>query len=78
MKVANTETQRMLAVPAKSVIFDKDQNFVLVFRDKSHLETRPVKLLKTVGDVSYVQSGLREGERIISRNQLLIYDELND
>jgi cobalt-zinc-cadmium efflux system membrane fusion protein len=78
VKVVNTEAQRMLAVPAKSVIFDKDQNFVLVFRDKSHMETRPVQLLKTVGDVSYVRSGLQEGERIISRNQLLIYDELND
>jgi cobalt-zinc-cadmium efflux system membrane fusion protein len=78
IRVRNTENRRMLAVPAQSVVFDKDRNFVMVFKDRSHMETRPVQLLKTVGAVSYVQSGLREGERIISQNQLLVYDELND
>ena len=78
IKVLNTENRRMLAVPAQCVVFDKDRNFVLVFKDRTHVETREVQLAKTVGDVSYVQTGLREGERIIARNQLLVYDELND
>lgn len=78
IRVENTESQKMLAVPAKSVVFDKDRNFVMVFRDQHHIETRPVRIAKTVGDVSYVQSGLHDGEKIIAQNQLLVYDELND
>ncbi|HEX8425570.1 efflux RND transporter periplasmic adaptor subunit [Hymenobacter sp.] len=78
INVENTENQRMLSVPANSVVFDKDRNFVMVFKDKSHVETREVKLAKTVGNVSYVQAGLKDGERIIAQNQLLVYDELND
>ena len=31
-----------------------------------------------VGDVSYVQTGLHNGERVIAKNPLLVYDELND
>lgn len=78
IRVLNTSAEKMLAVPAKSVVFDKDRNFVMVFRDAHHIETRPVQIAKTVGDVSYVQSGLRDGEKIIAQNQLLVYDELND
>ncbi|SNC65801.1 membrane fusion protein, cobalt-zinc-cadmium efflux system [Hymenobacter gelipurpurascens] len=78
VKVLNTEKQQMLAVPSKSVVFDKDRNFVMVFKDRNHVETREVKIAKTVGDVSYVQTGLRDGERVIGQNQLLVYDELND
>ncbi|MBC6989133.1 MULTISPECIES: efflux RND transporter periplasmic adaptor subunit [Hymenobacter] len=78
IKVENTENQKMLAVPAKSVVFDKDRNFVMVFKDRSHIETREVKVLKTVGDLSYVSSGLHDGDKIIAQNQLLVYDELND
>lgn len=78
IKVRNTETGRMLAVPANCVVFDKDRNFVMVFKDRQHIETREVEIAKTVGDVSYVHSGLHDGERIIAQNQLLVYDELND
>ncbi len=78
IKVLNTENQQMLAVPAQCVVFDKDRNFVMVFKDRHHVETREVQLFKTVGDVSYVQTGLKDGEHIIAQNQLLVYDELND
>ncbi|RYU82443.1 efflux RND transporter periplasmic adaptor subunit [Hymenobacter persicinus] len=78
IKVRNTEDRAMLAIPAKSVVFDKDRNFVMVFHDKSHIQTREVKIDKTVGDVSYVAAGLKDGEKIIAQNQLLVYDELND
>ncbi|SFP77270.1 efflux RND transporter periplasmic adaptor subunit [Hymenobacter arizonensis] len=78
VRIENTEANQMLTVPAKSVIFDKDRNFVLVYKDRQHVETRPVTILKTVGDYSYVNEGLKPGEVVIAKEQLLIYDELND
>ena len=78
VRVENTEGTTALAVPAKSVVFDKDRNFVMVFKDRTHVETRPVTISKTVGDYSYVSSGLKAGDVVIAKDQLLVYDELND
>ncbi|OON65828.1 efflux RND transporter periplasmic adaptor subunit [Hymenobacter sp. CRA2] len=78
INVLNTEAQQMPAVPAKAVIFDKDRHYVMVYHDRTHVETKEVQLAKTVGDVSYVVTGLQPGDVIIAKNQLLIYDELND
>ena len=76
--ILNTEKEKELAVPANAVIFDKDQHFVLVYKSATKVDTRPVRVTKTVGDVSYVTGDLRAGDVIIVRNQLLVYDELND
>jgi cobalt-zinc-cadmium efflux system membrane fusion protein len=78
IQVYNTESRHMPAVAAQAVIFDKDRNYVMVYHDRSHIQTRQVELLKTVGPWSYVQTGLKPGERVIGQNQLLVYDELND
>ena len=76
----HTENRQMLAVPAQCVVFDKDRNFVMVFKDRTHVETREVQMAKTVGNVSYVASrpegrrtdhrpepaaGVRRAERLI-------------
>jgi cobalt-zinc-cadmium efflux system membrane fusion protein len=73
-----TEGGEMIAVPSKAVIFDKSKNFVMVFKDKFNIETREVEVYKQVGSVTYIKHGLNANEKIISQNQLLIYDALND
>ena len=78
VRVENTEGAKALVVPSKSVVFDKDRNFVMVFKDRTHVETRPVTISKTVGDYSYVTTGLKAGDVVIVKDQLLVYDELND
>ena len=65
-------------MPANAVVFDKDQNFVLVYKSQKEVDTRPVTVTKTVGNISYVTGNLKPGETIITKNQLLVYDELND
>ncbi|MBC7486898.1 MAG: efflux RND transporter periplasmic adaptor subunit [Cytophagaceae bacterium] len=65
-------------VPAKAVIFDKSKNYVMVYKDKYNVETREVEVLKTLDKVTYLTKGVKAGEVIISQNQLLIYDALND
>lgn len=72
------EGGEMLAIPSSAVIFDKGKNFVMVFRDKFNIDTREVKVNKSLNDVSYINRGLNTGEKVISKNQLLIYDALND
>jgi cobalt-zinc-cadmium efflux system membrane fusion protein len=69
---------QMPAIPAQAVIFDKNKNYVMVYKDKCKIETREIELYETMGNVSYIKSGLALGEKIISKYQLLVYDSLND
>ena len=68
----------MIAVPSEAVIFDRSKSYVMVFKDKFTIETREVEVYKQVGSITYIKKGLMDGEKIISKNQLLIYDALND
>lgn len=69
---------KMIAISSSAVIFDKSKNFVMVFKDARNIETRLVEVSKQVGNTTYISSGLNEGEVIITKSQLLIYDALND
>ena len=72
------EKGMMNSIPASALIFDKSQNLVMVFHDKSNIETRVVSVYKLVNNTAYIRSGLEAGEKVISKNQLYIYDALND
>ncbi len=78
IKLSYTENQRMIAVPAASIIFDKSKNFVMIFKDRNSIETRQVEVFRQIGNLAYISSGLKEGERVMKTNQLLVYDALND
>lgn len=72
------EGQQYIAVPSASVVFDKSKNFVMVFKGKDNIETREVSVFRALDDVTYITSGLNEGEKVIVKNNLLIYDAIND
>jgi cobalt-zinc-cadmium efflux system membrane fusion protein len=78
IKLSYEEDRQMIAIPSKAVIFDKSKNFVMIFKDRNNIETRQVEVFRQVGEITYISSGLQEGEKVITENQLLIYDALND
>jgi cobalt-zinc-cadmium efflux system membrane fusion protein len=67
----------MTEIPEEAVIFDKSRDYVVVYRDRSDVETREVKIFKTAAGRAWVSAGINPGERVISRYHLLVYDELN-
>ncbi len=73
-----SENKRLIAIPASSVLFDKNKNWVMVYKSKTRIETRSVEVYRTLGDLAWISSGLQDGEQVISKNGLLIYDALND
>ncbi len=78
IKLSFDENQHMIAVPSKALIFDKSKNFVMLFKSRNDIETRQVEVYRQVGEIAYISSGLSEGEKVITNNQLFIYDALND
>lgn len=78
VRIEFQENKQLVAVPSAAVIFDKSKNWVMVYHDRSHIETRAVEVYRQSGDITYIQSGLNPEETVITKNQLLVYDALND
>jgi cobalt-zinc-cadmium efflux system membrane fusion protein len=67
----------MLAVPAKSIVFDRNKYWVLNYIDRCTVQVRQVDIITSTSLYSYIRSGLKTGERVITKNQLLIYNALS-
>ncbi len=74
--ITNNENTQSVSVPAKAIVFDSSKNYVVVYNSKCDLKVREVSIIKTVDDVTYIGSGLQPGDRVISKNQLLLYDAI--
>ncbi|MGM8362417.1 efflux RND transporter periplasmic adaptor subunit [Flavobacterium sp. ARAG 55.4] len=68
----------MVAVPAKTLIFDNNQNYVLIYKDDCHLERRQITPTIKNKDFIYFENGLDAGEKVIVKNHLLISEQLKD
>lgn len=78
IKLSYHENNSMIAIPSQAIIFDKSKSFVMIFKDRSNIETRQVEVFRQVGNVSFISSGLIKDEIVITENNLMIYDALND
>lgn len=78
VSVKFSEAKSLIAVPSSALIFDKGKYWLMVFKGRDDIETRKIEVYRQLGDTTYLTSGIQEGEKIISRNSLLIYDAIND
>jgi cobalt-zinc-cadmium efflux system membrane fusion protein len=78
VRVSYTEPVSRPVIPAQALIFDKSRYFVMVYKADDDIETREVTVYKDNGRVVYIQSGLKDGEQVMTKFQLLVYDALND
>ncbi|MCU7694676.1 efflux RND transporter periplasmic adaptor subunit [Haoranjiania flava] len=70
-----TDKQK-LAVPTSSLVFFNGKNYILVYKNDCDIEAREVTLLAKNNGITYIESGLHENEKIITQNQLLIFEEI--
>ncbi|MFT3886172.1 MAG: efflux RND transporter periplasmic adaptor subunit [Flavobacteriales bacterium] len=78
VQLTYAEDRSLPVIPANAVVFDNSREFVMVFHDRYNVETREVKLERTAGGKTWIAEGLKPGETIIGKEQLFIYDALND
>jgi cobalt-zinc-cadmium efflux system membrane fusion protein len=78
VKVSYNEPVQKLSVPLSALIFDKSRYFVMVYRSDDNIETRPITIYRETESIVYVENGLSEGEKVMTKYQLLVYDALND
>ena len=75
--VHQVKKDSLVAVPSKSVIFDRNRYWIVVYKDKCNVETRQVEISTTTSAFTYLKGGIKSGESVIMTNQLLIYNALN-
>lgn len=72
------EDRALPSLPADAIVFDNSRQYVMVYQDRDHISTREVNVERTTNGRAWISAGLKPGEVIISKNQLFIYDALND
>ena len=68
--------KQMPFVPSEAIVFDRSRNYVVVYHAKDDLEIREVELLDAQGPRTYITSGLKPGEKVLSKAALLIYQAI--
>ena len=76
IRVQKTGKETTLAVPTKAVVFDDDRYFVVQYEDECHLKLVHLTPLFQNADSTYFQGGIQVGEKILVKNQLLVYNQL--
>lgn len=67
-----------IGIPTHSMVFYDNQNFVVAYNTDCDMEIRKVDIISQNNGITYISDGLSEHEKIISRNQLLIYEQINN
>jgi cobalt-zinc-cadmium efflux system membrane fusion protein len=71
------EDKQTTCIPSSALVFDDNQYYVLVYKSRSDIQIKPVRVIDTHGDKTFVSEGVSTGDVIISSQVLLIYQALN-
>jgi membrane fusion protein, heavy metal efflux system len=72
------QSKKLVSIPAEAVIFDKNKNYVIVYKGAKDIVSREVQIAQTTNGKSFIYSGLQEGEQVMLKNQLMIYNALTN
>jgi cobalt-zinc-cadmium efflux system membrane fusion protein len=70
--------KNMVSIPSEAIIFDKNKNFVVVYKNTKNITTREVQIAQTTNGKAFISSGLADGEQVMLKNQLMIYNAMNN
>jgi cobalt-zinc-cadmium efflux system membrane fusion protein len=74
VKLLNESNVEMVTVPSSAIIFDNDSYFVVV--SNNGFTINEIVPFDHHNGVTYISEGLKPGEEVVTKNQLLIYSEL--
>ncbi|HUH45541.1 MAG TPA: efflux RND transporter periplasmic adaptor subunit [Arenibacter sp.] len=75
LKKSNIEA---LGIPTGTMVFDNNQNYVVVYKDDCDIEIRKVEILSKGNGTTFIAKGLKETDILLSKNQLLIHEQIKN
>jgi len=74
--VSNKEDKKAICIPTKALISLNGKTFVVVYNSNSDMKIAEVTVIKTVNDRTYLYNGINPGDKIITQNELLVFQQL--
>ena len=74
--VNNVQSEQTLCIPKAALIPEEGKNYVIIYTSDSDLKIAQVSVLKTINDKAFITSGVSLGDKVISKNQILIFNQL--
>jgi cobalt-zinc-cadmium efflux system membrane fusion protein len=68
----------LISIPSDALIFDDNRYFVVIENRENEYSIREVTLQGHHNKITYISSGLSEGEKVVVENQLLIFTGLKE
>jgi cobalt-zinc-cadmium efflux system membrane fusion protein len=78
VSVMNKGGAKALGFPSAALISDYGHTYVIVLKDNCHYNIREVHTLKTIGEKSYTNDGVREGDVVVTKAQSFLYNSLKE
>lgn len=72
------QSNTMVSIPAEAVIFDKNKNFVVVYKNAKDIKIKEIGISQTTNGKCFINSGLKVGDQVMVKNQLMIYNMLDN
>ena len=67
-----------VCIPSDATIDDNGRKFVIVYKSNCDLKAVPVNVLQVTGNKTYISSGVVPGDKLITKNAVLLYSALTD
>ncbi|MBS1643931.1 MAG: efflux RND transporter periplasmic adaptor subunit [Bacteroidetes bacterium] len=74
--VSNQEQHQATCIPTQALVSQDGHNYVVVANSNDSMSIAEVQILKTVGERTFVQTGVVPGQRVVTKEQLLIFNQL--
>ncbi len=75
--VTNQRSQKAISIPTSALITQNGKNYVVRYHSPSDIKIAEVDIISNHGNRTYIRSGITAGEKLITRNQLLLFQQLS-
>ncbi len=75
--VETKDAQQAMCIPFSSIITDDGKNYIVSYYSNDSLKVKQVDLIQVAGAKAFVNGDLKPGEKLVTKNQLLLYNALN-
>ena len=72
VKVHTSSANQFLTIPTRSLVFDNGAYTVMIAKNDTTFQKRPVKILRIEGDHTLLLDGVKVGERVVTDGSLLV------
>lgn len=75
--ISKASDKKLPRIDSHALVFENGKNYVVVADANGKLTIKEVEVYRQLSKECYLSSGVQEGDRILNKNVLLVYNALN-